>query len=210
MGGPRRFGPLAFRGRLLGCLAAQEIPPNSRHLRAMLGLVLKEVMHNPVRRDIVIVAPSWQMKVARGHRLEAIKEDRPNGTQSGKMPGHSLTCHRGELPVGVTIHERKQGWLGGTGVLVPKDVGEEPIGLDQGDVVQQRGDAVVAPGRHNIEHGAGYSVELAQRVPAAILHGCKPPPDLRVSGDRLKNQQFAIWHGSISRIPRVLIAGHPA
>jgi len=75
-----------------------------------------------------------------------------------------------------------------------QDLRDEPVGLDQGDVVQQRADAVERSGRIPIDHLWADAVEFTQRVAARVLEGIQPATYLWIVGDRLESQ--ALLHRS--------------
>src|SRR5690349_10412530 len=66
-----------------------------------------------------------------------------------------------------------------------QDLGGDPVGLDQGDVVEQRANAVERCIRIPVDHLRADALELLQRVAAAVLEGGQPPAYLRVVGDWL-------------------------
>ena len=65
-----------------------------------------------------------------------------------------------------------------------------PVGLDQGDVVQQRADAVERSVGIPINHLRDDAVELTQAVAAAIFEGCQPTADLGIVRYRLESQSL--------------------
>ncbi len=71
-----------------------------------------------------------------------------------------------------------------------QDLRRDPVGLDQGDVVQQRADAVERSVGIPINHLRADAVELTQGVAAAVFEGGQPTADLGIVRYRLESQSL--------------------
>src|SRR3954468_5341947 len=69
-----------------------------------------------------------------------------------------------------------------------QDLRRNPVGLDQGDVVQQGADAVQRSIRIPVHHLCADTLELFQRVAAAVFEGSQPTTHLGVISDRVEGQ----------------------
>ena len=76
-------------------------------------------------------------------------------------------------------------------------VDEEPVQLDERDVVQQRAGAVGRARGFRIEHVRGHVPELQDRVVSTVVESRQPAPHLRRLGDRFEHESFTrLAHGT--------------
>lgn len=60
-------------------------PDRVPELGAVFGFVLRQVMHNPRRRNVVLGQAAQPVKVLFGHRPEALEQQSPDNREPGQV-----------------------------------------------------------------------------------------------------------------------------
>ena len=140
----------------------------------LLGCVLEQVMNDPRRRDVIVLPRARSVEVVDRHRLQPFDQYFPNQGQTPQVDRHGLTSDFGEPTIRLSIRSWEQRRKLGTVQLDSKDVVEQPVRLDECDVVQRSTDAVVAAWWAKIERAVRRIVKFVERVAASVLHCGQP------------------------------------
>ena len=120
--------------------------------------------------NVVSLACSRRVEVIDRHRTEPIEQDLPNDRQTSEVGSERLSFDVGELTFGIAIGERERCRELRVAESDPEDVVEQPVRLDQRDVVQRGADAVLA-----VEWPDVDDVLLERRRAHAVCLDVRPP-----------------------------------
>ena len=134
----------------LNCRVPREFPQHP-DLAAMLGLVLHQVVEDPLRRHVVVGEVARAAELLDRHPAEGRQQPVANGVQPPQVLVETDALDPGEATPRVAVRARQERrHLVGIRLLL-QDLDVEPVGLDQGEVVEDRADAVAAFGRRPVD-----------------------------------------------------------
>jgi predicted ATPase/class 3 adenylate cyclase len=150
-------------------------------------------MDHPVGRYVVLLETAHAMKVFVGDWFQPAQDDLSDTVDTCAMLVQRLPVDPREVLIWLAVRPREErGQLSGV-VAQLQDLSGHPVGLDQGDVVQQRANAVEGRIGVPIDHLWADVLELTQRVAPTVLEGSQPTANLRIVRDWLESQAFLHW-----------------
>jgi hypothetical protein len=135
-------------------------------VRSVLSLVLDDAVDRPIGRLVVGIEPTDAMEIVVGHRSRPLQDERTNARESIDVCFEILAIGSRQMAVALAIGPRQQALDLERGVSQLEDLVDDPIRLDQGDVIEQRADAVAPDGSRSawMRRAAASAPRMTRRM----------------------------------------------
>ena len=160
----------------------------SLFIAAMLTLVLAQVMDHPLRADHPAHGLPNPKELLVVHRPDVSQESLADTVHSLQVRLNGLAedwCQATIFLAYVVGEDLSHP----TRIAGPEDVGVEPVGLDGGDVIEQRPDRVGEPGRKQVDHVVSDQLHRVEGPPPGVAqHPQRRPQHRGIPVERVDGQ----------------------